>query len=167
MKTITAKRAYLKGVLVGLACGLPLAAAFASLMGGERFRLLGVMSGKGGDPEDLNRAIVGGIVGMAIGVLLGIAGAALLVATASKEAREQAHEPEPVVEDTGLAHAFPGVFGTADPFEPFKRRIDAEEAAEAAAAPPTVMPAKCPACAKDLDPAEPVAFCYHCGAALS
>lgn len=60
-----------------------------------------------------------------------------------------------------------------DPFEHVKARIEAEAPPgpgdEAKPAPATPF-SSCPVCKKDLEPAgegEAVAFCYHCGAALS
>jgi hypothetical protein len=76
------------------------------------------------------------------------------------------------VRDAAPPALFPGMFGepnAADPFQAYKQRIDAEEPEPEAgeAKLPEKMPEKCPSCAESLDPSEPVAFCYHCGAALS
>ncbi len=174
MKTVSARRTYWKGLLAGVVAGLPLAAAFASLFGGEHFTLLGARAGGALEVGELERAIVGACLGFLLGLTLGLGAAAFTVAASSHEARDHLGEPEPLVEDGGLGRTFPGVFGSADPYEPFKRRIEAEEGKEPAPAPPAVMPDTCPSCGKKLDagngarePDDPVAFCYHCGAPLA
>jgi len=174
MKTVGVNRAYMRGCLVGVVAGVPLAVAFSSLFGGANFGVVALrdrgshFSSQAEADAVIGRTVTGAGLGFFLGILLGVAGAGLWVAASGKEARDQMHEPDPTVEDGGLGRTFPGVFGTADPFEPFKRRIDAEEAQEEApASPPATMPEKCPACEKALDREEPVAFCYHCGAALT
>lgn len=164
MKTVGAHRTYLKGLGVGVTAGLPLAAAFASLLGGKNFSIFGLVTGTPPGPGEMAGAAFGAIAGFALGLVLGFAGAALTIAATSQEARDHLGAPGPVVDDGGV---FPGLFGSADPYEPFKRRIDAEEGKEPAQAPPATMPAECPSCGKALDPEDPVAFCYHCGAGLS
>jgi hypothetical protein len=173
MKTVARSMTYWKGLGVGIIAGLPLAAAFASVFGGKSFSLYALLNGSTPRPDDVAGATAGAIVGMFLGLVLGVAGAALMLSATSREAREQIHEPGPVVEDGGLNRTFPGVFGSADPYEPFKRRIEAEEGKSLELAPPESMPEACPSCGKKLDADadrekdDPVGFCYHCGAALA
>ncbi|HZV03310.1 MAG TPA: hypothetical protein VFF73_41785 [Planctomycetota bacterium] len=163
MKTLDRKRTYRRGFFYGIALGLLLGAALASLFS-WRLSMRSMAEGKRVRSSDVATAVALGVLGVALGVGGGIAWAAVTTTIASGESREFLREAAPPA-------VFPGMFGNpgSDPFQAYKERIDAEEGAEEEPAPaaPAKMPDVCPACGKKLETEEPIAFCYHCGGALS
>jgi hypothetical protein len=156
---------------MGLAIGFPLAALFASYFGGPGLRLASLAAG--GDRLADARAIFGGLLGLLLGVATCMAGSAFIVLNATATLRETVREEasvEPTVKDGALGRIYPGLFGSADPYEPMRRRIEREEPDPAeTAAPKGPAPSQCLVCGRALDVVdEPdLRFCYFCGAALS
>ncbi len=163
MKTLDRKRTYRRGLFYGLALGLLLGAALASLFS-WRLSMVSIAEGHRVRSSDVAATVALGVLGVLLGIGGGIAWAAVTATIASGESREFLREAAPPA-------VFPGMFGNpgSDPFQAYKERIDAEEGAEteAAPAPPVKMPDVCPSCGKKLESEEPIAFCYHCGGALA
>ena len=166
-------RALWRGLLMGLAIGFPLAALFASYFGGEGPRITQLGFASAGR-DAATRAAFGGFLGLALGVATCMAGSAFVLLHSHARLRETVREEtrdEPTVKDQALGRLYPGLFGSADPYEPMRRRIEQEEPEPAESAPPRAgpPPSACLACGKELElKDEPgIRFCYHCGAPLT
>jgi len=156
---------------MGLAIGFPLAALFASGFGGPGLRLDSLATAK---DDVIARAVAGALLGLFVGVATCMAGSAFILLNATSKVRATVREEtsvEPTVKDRALGQIYPGVFGSSDPYEPMRRRIEREEpdAAEATAARVGPAPTACLVCGRALDVKdEPdLRFRYFCGAELT
>jgi hypothetical protein len=185
VKTLQRRSAIGAGVTAGLVVGAATAVVYSAWLDAavrahsHRLELAFERSITGG-------AVVGGTIGLVVGAAAGTLVAIFLLRMGDAEIREwNRTAPEPV-STLPLGNIFPTGIAPADAFETVRRELEADKRAEdaevaalgaaepeaAAPAPalvPVASPASCSACGQSLETdadAEPLRFCYHCGAEL-